>query len=69
MDIILWPVAMCFKKSDVEAMEDGLIAVSFINGAVRISEQDEMMFAFGSCAHLGGIPAQAKITDINLGLT
>jgi F420-non-reducing hydrogenase small subunit len=59
---------MYFKKSNVEAMEDGSIAV-FINGAVRISEQDEIVFAFGSCAHLGGIPAQAKITDINLGLT
>jgi len=40
-----------------------------MNGAVRTSEHDEMVFAFGSCAHLGGIPAQAKIIDINLGLT
>jgi len=27
VDIILWPVAMYFKKSDVEAMEDGSIVV------------------------------------------
>ncbi|MBN1270943.1 MAG: oxidoreductase [Candidatus Aminicenantes bacterium] len=66
VDIVFWPVALDFKKSDVEAMEDGSIAVSFINGAVRLSEQEEMVkllrqksqlvVAFGSCSHLGGIP-------------
>jgi F420-non-reducing hydrogenase small subunit len=55
-----------FKKKDVEAMEDGSIAVTFINGAVRLSEQEEMVkllrkksgliVAHGSCSHLGGIP-------------
>lgn len=66
VDIVFWPVALDFKKKDVEAMEDGSIAVSFINGAVRLSEQEEMVkllrkksglvVAHGSCAHLGGIP-------------
>jgi len=66
VDIVFWPVALDFKKKDVEAMEDGSIAVSFINGAVRLSEQEEMVkllrkksglvVAFGSCSHLGGIP-------------
>jgi F420-non-reducing hydrogenase small subunit len=66
VDIVLWPVAMDFKKRDVEALGNGAIAVSFINGAVRTEEQDEMakllraksglVVAFGSCAHLGGIP-------------
>jgi len=66
VDIVFWPVALDFKKKDVEAMEDGSIAVSFINGAVRLSEQEEMVkllrkksqlvIAFGSCSHLGGIP-------------
>jgi len=66
VDIVFWPVAMDFKKKDVEAMDDGSIAVSFINGAVRLSEQEEMVkllrkksgliVAFGSCSHLGGIP-------------
>ncbi|MCJ7680317.1 MAG: oxidoreductase, partial [Candidatus Aminicenantes bacterium] len=66
VDIVFWPVALDFKKSDVLAMEDGSIAVSFINGAVRLSEQEEMVkllrrksglvVAFGSCSHLGGIP-------------
>jgi F420-non-reducing hydrogenase small subunit len=66
VDIVFWPVALDFKRKDVEAMEDGSIAVSFINGAVRLSEQEEMVkllrqksglvVAFGSCSHLGGIP-------------
>ena len=66
VDIVLWPVALDFKKKDIEAMKDGEIAVSFINGAVRLKEQEEwvkllrqksgLIVAFGSCAHLGGIP-------------
>jgi len=66
VDIVLWPVALDFKKKDVEALGDGEIAVSFINGAVRTGEQEEMVkllreksglvVAFGSCAHIGGIP-------------
>jgi F420-non-reducing hydrogenase small subunit len=66
VDIVFWPVALDFKKKDVEAMEDGSIAVTFINGAVRLSEQEEMVkllrkksgliVAHGSCSHLGGIP-------------
>lgn len=70
VDIVLWPVALDFKRKDVEAMADGEIAVSFINGAVRTEEQEEMVkllraksglvVAFGSCAHLGGIPGLAN---------
>ncbi len=70
---VFWPVAMDFKRSDVEAMPDKSIAVSFINGAVRTSEQEEMVkllrkksqmvIAFGSCAHLGGIPGLANFWD------
>jgi F420-non-reducing hydrogenase small subunit len=66
VDIVFWPVALDFKKKDVEAMEDGSIAVSFINGAIRLSEEEEMakllrkksqlVVAHGSCSHLGGIP-------------
>ena len=66
VDIVLWPVALDFKKKDIEAMKDGEIAVSFINGSVRLEEQEEMVkllrqksglvVAFGACAHLGGIP-------------
>lgn len=66
VDIVFWPVALDFKKKDVEALQTDEIAVSFINGSVRTSEHEEMakllreksqlVVAFGSCAHLGGIP-------------
>jgi F420-non-reducing hydrogenase small subunit len=66
VEIVFWPVALDFKKRDVEAMPDKSIAVSFINGAIRLSEQEEMVkllrqksqlvVAHGSCSHLGGIP-------------
>ncbi|MHC4933882.1 MAG: NADH-quinone oxidoreductase subunit B family protein [Planctomycetota bacterium] len=73
VDIAFWPVALDFKRTDVEAMEDGSIFASFINGAVRTSEQEEMVqlmrrksqavVAFGSCAHMGGIPGLANLWD------
>ncbi|HKZ48953.1 MAG TPA: oxidoreductase [Thermoplasmata archaeon] len=73
VDIVFWPVALDFKKSDVEAMPDKSIAVSFINGAIRLSEQEEMaqllrrksqvVIAFGACAQLGGIPGLANLWD------
>ena len=73
VDIVLWPVALDFKKKDIEAMADGSIAVAFINGAIRMSEQEEwvhllrkkaqMVVAFGACAHLGGIPGLANFTN------
>jgi len=73
VDIVLWPVALDFKRKDVEAMADGEIAVSFINGAVRLSEQQEwvellraksgLVVAFGSCAHLGGIPGLGNVAN------
>jgi F420-non-reducing hydrogenase small subunit len=57
---------MDFKRKDVEALGSRELAVSFINGAIRTEEQEEMVkllreksslvVAFGSCAHLGGIP-------------
>ena len=71
VDIILWPAFFDFKSKDIEALEDGEIAVSFISGAVRLSEQEEMVkllrqksqlvVAFGSCAHMGGIPGLGNL--------
>lgn len=65
VDIVFWPVALDFKKSDVEAMEDKSIVATLLNGAIRTSEQEEMaqllrkksqiLIAYGSCAHTGGI--------------
>ena len=43
VDIVLWPVAMDFKYDDIRNMEDGEITVSFINGAIRLSEQEEIV--------------------------
>jgi F420-non-reducing hydrogenase small subunit len=73
VDIVLWPVALDFKRKDIEAMKDGEIAVSFINGSVRLEEQEEMVkllrkksglvVAFGACAHLGGIPGLGNFYD------
>lgn len=70
VDIVFWPVALDFKRKDVEALKDKELAVSFINGAIRTEEQREMVellrqksqlvVAFGSCAHLGGIPGLAN---------
>ena len=70
VDIVFWPVAMDFKKRDVEDLDDGELAVVFFNGSIRNDESLEMaqllrrkcqvMIAFGSCAHMGGIPALAN---------
>jgi len=72
VDIVLWPVALDFKLKDVKAWKPGEVAVAFINGAVRLSEQEEwvkllrekcsLVVAFGSCAHMGGIPGLANAT-------
>jgi F420-non-reducing hydrogenase small subunit len=71
VDIVYWPVALDFKRRDLEAMPDGSIVATFLNGAIRTTEQEEMahllrrksqlLFAFGSCSHLGGIPGLANL--------
>jgi F420-non-reducing hydrogenase small subunit len=73
IEIVHWPVAMDFKYKDIEAMPDGSILVSFINGAIRNSEQEhlakllrqksQLVVAFGSCAHLGGVPGLANVAN------
>lgn len=73
LDIVFWPVALDFKKKDVEAMPDDSILACLINGAVRTSEQLEMvrllrkkskvLIAHGACAQLGGIPSLANQFD------
>lgn len=75
VDIALWPCAMDFKRSDLEAMADGEMAACFVNGAVRSSEQREMvelcrrksglLIAFGSCSHTGGIPGLANFCSLD----
>jgi len=70
-DIVFWPIATDFKYSDVEAMPDAHIDVTLFHGAVRNSENEHLarllrakskvLVAFGSCAHMGGIPGLANL--------
>jgi F420-non-reducing hydrogenase small subunit len=70
-DIVFWPIATDFKYSDVEAMPDENIDVTLFHGAVRNSENEHLarllrakskvLIAFGSCAHIGGIPGLANL--------
>lgn len=72
-DIVFWPVALDVKYSDVEAMPDKYIDITFFNGSIRNSEQEHMakllrkksktLVAFGSCAHEGCIPGLANLHD------
>ncbi len=72
-DLVFWPLALDFKYSDVEKMPDGYIDVCLFNGAIRNSENELMavllrqkskiMVAYGSCAHMGGIPGLANFFD------
>lgn len=71
VEIVLWPVALDFGYSRIEAMADSSIAVSIISGSVRNSEHLELahllrkksalVLAFGSCACLGGTPGLANL--------
>jgi len=73
VEIVFWPVALDFKLSGLRALPDGAILASFINGAIRNSDQREMVellraksrvvVAFGICAQAGGIPGLANLSD------
>jgi F420-non-reducing hydrogenase small subunit len=73
VQILFWPVALDFKRKDVEKLAQNELLASFINGAVRTDEQEEMVrllreksrivVSFGSCSHLGGIPGLANLAD------
>jgi F420-non-reducing hydrogenase small subunit len=73
VEVVLWPVALDHKRADVEALPDGAIDVAFINGAVRLTEQDEwaqllrrkarLVVAFGACAHLGGVVGLGNLSE------
>src|SRR5512137_126556 len=69
-ELVFWPIALDTKYADVEAMEDKSIDLCLFNGAVRNSENEHMahvlrakskvLVAYGSCAHMGGIPGLAN---------
>ncbi|MBN3036119.1 MAG: hypothetical protein JW861_11080 [Bacteroidales bacterium] len=72
-DLVFWPIALDIKYKDVEALPHGFIDVTLFNGAIRNSENQYMamllrekskiMVAYGSCAHLGGIPGLANFSN------
>ena len=72
-NLVFWPIALDIKYKDVEAMPDGFIDVTLFNGAVRNSENEYMakllrkktkiLVAYGSCAHMGGIPGLANFSN------
>lgn len=72
-DLIFWPIALDTKYADVENMPDKHIDLTLFNGAIRNSENEHMakllraksklLVAYGSCAHMGGIPGLANFSD------
>ncbi len=70
-DLVFWPIALDIKYADVEGMEDDFIDITLFNGAIRNSENHHMaevlrqksklLVAYGSCAHMGGIPGLANL--------
>jgi F420-non-reducing hydrogenase small subunit len=73
IDIVFWPAAFDYKYSDLEAMPDRSIDVTFFNGAIQNSENEniakllraksKLLVSFGACAYGGGIPALANTTN------
>ena len=73
VDVLFWPVALDMKYQDVAMIPDGGITATFINGAVRMENQEHMakilrkksklIIAHGSCAHIGGVVGLANFYD------
>ncbi len=69
VNVIFWPIALDFKYHHLEAIADGEITLSIINGNIRNSEHEEvarllrtksrLVLAFGACACFGGTPGMA----------
>ncbi|MCG2711722.1 MAG: oxidoreductase [Candidatus Omnitrophica bacterium] len=69
-EIVFWPVALDFKYEDLNRFSDGEIDAALINGAIRMSEQEQivkllrrkskLIIAQGACAHLGGVVGLAN---------
>jgi F420-non-reducing hydrogenase small subunit len=75
IEIVFWPCAMDFKYQDVRDMSENEIDITFINGAIRTDEQEEManllreksktLISFGACSQIGGIPGLGNFHDRN----
>jgi F420-non-reducing hydrogenase small subunit len=72
-DVRLWPIAADGKYKDVEAMADGELDFSIMNGSIRNSENEriakllrkksKIFVAYGSCAYMGGVPGLANLAS------
>ena len=70
-EIIFWPAAMDARFSDLEALADGSIFMSLINGAIQQEDHVDMVrllrkksryvIANGACAHIGGVIGLANL--------
>jgi F420-non-reducing hydrogenase small subunit len=75
-DLVFWPIALDVKYQDVDAMPDKFIDITLFNGAIRNSENEHLakilrqkskiLIAYGTCAHLGGIPGLANFYNRDL---
>jgi len=71
LNVVFWPVALDFKREDVERMPDKSIDIALINGGVRLSEHVEMakllrrkakiVIAYGACSSWGGVPGLGNL--------
>ncbi len=72
-DIVFAPTLIDVKYKDLKAMPEKSITIGLYHGAVRNSENEEfahimrekcqILIAYGACAHLGGIPGLANVSD------
>ncbi len=72
-EFVFWPIAMDIKYDQVMKMPDHYIDITLFNGAIRNSENEimakllrtksKLLVAYGSCAHMGGIPGLANFFD------
>ena len=75
VDFVFWPIALDIKYQDLINMPDNHIDLTLFNGAVRNTENQhiaeilrkktKVLVAYGSCAHLGGIPGLANLSNRN----
>jgi len=73
VDLVYWPLALDGRLEDLQALADGELVLSLVNGAVRTEADEEMarllrrksrtLVAFGSCAHLGGVYGLANLSS------
>ncbi|MHC9542552.1 MAG: oxidoreductase [Vulcanimicrobiota bacterium] len=72
VEVSFWPTAIDIKYDYLKTLQEKELLVSFVNGAIRVDEQEELarilreksqyVIAFGACAHMGGIPGLANFS-------